>query len=367
MKWKYAPYITVLFLSILIGQIRYFMIPEWPVTIHLFVSAGQFFLLLVFWFIIKIVGKYFEKKFPSAKDFGKRIMLQIGCSLLLTIPLMIMLYLFGRPHMPAFASKQFVSLAFTLAIVIVILLNFGLSAQFFFRKWQKSIEDKKNIQLELLETKQKQAEIEMKALRAQMNPHFIFNSLNSINKYILTNDQVNASKYLTRFAKLIRLILDNSNSREVAVSDELEALRLYIEMELLRFTNKFSYEIKVDKDVSADTIQIPPLIIQPFVENAIWHGLLHKETEGKLSISVRRTIDSMLQCCVEDNGIGRIKAREMKSKSATTNKSMGMKLTEERINMLNKNSLFKATVSILDLQNEHCEPTGTKVIITIPF
>jgi len=211
------------------------------------------------------------------------------------------------------------------------------------------------------------SETEMKALRAQMNPHFIFNSLNSINKYILKSDHTNASRYLTRFAKLIRLILDNSNSREVSLSSELEALKLYIEMESLRFTNKFSYEITVDENVSADMLQVPPLIIQPYVENAIWHGLLHKENGGKLSISVKKTSDNMLQCIIEDNGIGRSKAKELKSKSATPNKSLGMKLTEERITMLNQYTSLNANINIVDLESDDGEATGTKVILTIPI
>jgi len=211
------------------------------------------------------------------------------------------------------------------------------------------------------------SETEMKALRAQMNPHFIFNSLNSINKYILKSDHATASRYLTRFAKLIRLILDNSNSKEVALSNELEALKLYIEMEALRFTNKFSYEIKVDDNVSADTLQVPPLIIQPYVENAIWHGLLHKETDGRLSVSVRKTNSNMLECIIEDNGVGRIKANELKSKSATTGKSLGMKLTEERIAMLNQYASLNASIQIIDLENGNGEAAGTKVILTIPI
>ena len=211
------------------------------------------------------------------------------------------------------------------------------------------------------------SETEMKALRAQMNPHFIFNSLNSINKYILKSDHTNASRYLTRFAKLIRLILDNSNSREVPLSSELEALKLYIEMESLRFTNKFSYEIIVDDNVSPDTLQVPPLIIQPYVENAIWHGLLHKENGGRLSVYIKKTSDNMLQCVIEDNGIGRSRANELKSKSATQNKSLGMKLTEERIAMLNQYASLNASIDIIDLENDNGEATGTKVILTIPI
>ncbi len=140
-------------------------------------------------------------------------------------------------------------------------------------------EEKREAQMILMSTQQKMTEVEMQALRAQMNPHFIFNCLNSINRYIVKSDQTTASLYLTKFAKLIRLILDNSNSKNVILTNELEALKLYIEMEALRFDKKFTYEIKVESNLGTDTVELPPLIIQPYVENAIWHGLLHKEEQ----------------------------------------------------------------------------------------
>ncbi|WP_420151659.1 histidine kinase [Spirosoma sp.] len=214
--------------------------------------------------------------------------------------------------------------------------------------------------------KQQVAEIEMKALRAQMNPHFIFNCLNSINRYIVKSDNATASLYLTRFAKLIRLILDNSNSSRVLLSNELEALKLYMEMEALRFDNKFSSQLTVADNVYTDSIEVPSLIIQPYVENAIWHGLLHKESNGHLSIRISMEDETMLHCEVEDNGIGRQKASEFKSKSATNKKSLGMKLTEDRIQVLNQYASLNASVDIIDLHNANNEPAGTKVIIKIP-
>jgi ligand-binding sensor domain-containing protein len=211
----------------------------------------------------------------------------------------------------------------------------------------------------------KLTEIEMKALRAQMNPHFIFNCLNSINRYIVKSDHATASLYLTRFAKLIRLILDNSNNKNVLLANELEALRLYIEMEALRFDKKFTYEIVVSDDVHAETVEVPPLIIQPYVENAIWHGLLHKDGNGFLSIRIGMHCDSMLECIVEDNGVGRDRAQQLKSKSATR-KSLGMKLTEDRINMLNEFASLHASVEIADVRNTTNQVAGTKVVIKIP-
>jgi putative methionine-R-sulfoxide reductase with GAF domain len=213
---------------------------------------------------------------------------------------------------------------------------------------------------------QKMAELEMQALRAQMNPHFIFNCLNSINRYIVKSDQATASLYLTKFAKLIRLILDNSNSKNVMLSNEVDALKLYIDMEVLRFDKKFSYQIKVDPNVAIDTLEVPPLIIQPYVENAIWHGLLHKQTVGHLTIHISLPESNMLQCVIEDNGIGRAKAKELKSKSATTKKSLGLKLTENRLALLNKHAELNASVEIIDLVDENNIPTGTRVILKMP-
>ncbi|WP_353719453.1 histidine kinase [Dyadobacter sp. 676] len=210
------------------------------------------------------------------------------------------------------------------------------------------------------------AELEMRALRAQMNPHFIFNCLNSINRYIVKSDNATASLYLTRFAKLIRLILDNSNSKKVLLSSELEALKLYIEMERLRFDGKFDYRIIVDERVNADSIEVPSLIIQPYVENAIWHGLLHKESQGNLYVKLGMLDDNTLECIVEDDGVGRAKAAEFRSKSATGKKSLGMKLTEDRIAVLNQYAQTNASVEIVDLEDDDRHAAGTRVVVVIP-
>jgi len=217
-----------------------------------------------------------------------------------------------------------------------------------------------------MDTQHKMTEVEMQALRAQMNPHFIFNCLNSINRYIVKSDQVTASLYLTRFAKLIRLILDNSNSRTVILTNELEALKLYIGMEALRFDKKFTYAVTVDKSLSTDNVEVPPLIIQPYVENAIWHGLLHRESDGRLDITVNTVDENMLQCIIEDNGVGRVKSQELKSKSATSKKSLGTKLTENRLSLLNKHAELNASVEIIDLYDENGMGAGTRVVIRIP-
>lgn len=214
------------------------------------------------------------------------------------------------------------------------------------------------------EFNKKMAETRMQALRAQMNPHFIFNCLNSINRYIIKSDIKTSSLYLTRFAKLIRLILDNSQYKTIILSNELDALKLYIELEAFRFEKKFEHEIIVDENIDTDSIEIPPLLFQPYIENAIWHGLLHKDTQGNLSVHLSQT-DDILTCKITDNGIGRAKAMEFKSKTATTRKSLGIKLTEERLNIAGEDSSRAGTQQIIDLYDEQGNPCGTQVIISL--
>lgn len=148
-----------------------------------------------------------------------------------------------------------------------------------------------------------------------MNPHFIFNSLNSINKYIWANDQRKASEYLTRFSKLIRLILENSRHQAIALDKDLEGLELYMQMESLRFEQHFEYHVELSDTIEAESILIPPLLLQPFVENSIWHGLMPKETAGTITIKIS-VQEENLHCMIEDNGIGRLKAAEIKAKKS---------------------------------------------------
>jgi hypothetical protein len=181
-----------------------------------------------------------------------------------------------------------------------------------------------------IEFQHKATQLEMQALRAQMNPHFIFNSLNSINCFIFQNNKAQASEYLTKFSKLVRLILQNSQEALITLESELESLHLYLELEALRFDHHFEFNIKVNDDLETDLIKVPPLIIQPYTENAIWHGLMHKEEKGNLEIELFQQGD-FLCCKITDDGVGRKKATEIKSKSAATHKSMGMQITASRI------------------------------------
>ena len=214
--------------------------------------------------------------------------------------------------------------------------------------------------------KQKSSELEMQVLRAQMNPHFIFNSLNSINRFILQNNKEQASEYLTKFSKLVRMILQNSQVSLITLESELEALSLYLEMEALRFNDHFSYKISVPKDLDIELLKVPPLIIQPYVENAIWHGLMHKEEKGQLDIEISQE-DEHLYFKVTDNGIGRKRASELASKSATKHKSMGLRITAHRIAMMQNSGDDEAAVTFNDLVEPDGTAAGTEVIIKMPI
>jgi hypothetical protein len=213
------------------------------------------------------------------------------------------------------------------------------------------------------EFQQKIAEAEMHALRLQMNPHFIFNSLNSINRFILKSDVEQATHYLTKFSKLMRLILDNSKNKIVSLTDELMTIKLYIELESIRFNGKFNYSINLDDNVNPELITIPPMLIQPFVENAIWHGLLHKDSVGNIQIFFQKEND-LLVCTVQDDGIGRKMAQQLKSKSAVLEKSYGMKITKDRLEYENHNG-NQSSVDVIDLVASDGISLGTKVVIKI--
>ncbi len=208
---------------------------------------------------------------------------------------------------------------------------------------------------------------ELKALRSQMNPHFVFNAINSVQYFITNNDPASSQKYLSKFAKLIRYVVDNSKPSVIPLSKELDALNLYLDLESLRFENKFEYIVEVNKNIDIDNVKIPSMLIQPYVENAIWHGLMHKETKGKIKIEIDVKENVML-CVIEDNGIGRKRAREIIiEKGNEFHKSVGMSITQERLDVINQQNKSNLTVTIIDLKDELGVATGTRVELNLPF
>lgn len=210
------------------------------------------------------------------------------------------------------------------------------------------------------------AQLEMKALRAQMNPHFIFNSLNSIQTFMMKNETEQALEYLGRFARLIRNVLDHSQLNNISISRETEMLENYMELEKLRLADQFNYRIEIDPLLNADFTEIPAMVIQPFVENAIWHGLLHKEEKGLLSIEFIRE-DDKIHCIVEDNGIGREAATAFKLQSHPKHISRGLQITKDRLQLYNSRYNMNASFDMEDLKDITGKACGTRVNLWFPL
>lgn len=245
-------------------------------------------------------------------------------------------------------------------VIIVIVLLIG----FLFKHRLSIIKQKERLKA-IQQTKLSNAEL--KALRAQMNPHFVFNAINSVQYFITNNDPVSSQKYLSKFAKLIRYVVDNSKPLAIPLSKELEALNLYLDLEWLRFENKFEYTIEIDKNVDVEGVQIPSMLIQPYVENAIWHGLMHKNSKGKIKIEISR-YENVLFCVIEDNGIGRKRSQEIiKEKNSEFHKSVGLSITHERLEVINQQRNSKLTVSVIDLEDNEGNGIGTRVELNLPL
>jgi tetratricopeptide (TPR) repeat protein len=242
----------------------------------------------------------------------------------------------------------------------------------------KSLQLENELKMQQLETEKRQTEfqkktteLEMQALRAQMNPHFIFNCLSSINRFILKNEPDAASDYLTRFSRLIRMVLINSQKSLITLEDELDMLTIYLDMERLRFKNNFDYHIVFTNRLDAGAVYIPPLLLQPFCENAIWHGLKHladpqsgRHELGRLDIELSMDNKALI-CRITDNGIGRQKAAEIRSKSAEEKKSLGLNITTERLALLNQEKELSTSYEIVDLKDEKGKAAGTSVKLKI--
>ncbi len=211
--------------------------------------------------------------------------------------------------------------------------------------------------------KNKVVEMELKALKSQMNPHFSFNSMNSIQSFILENKQDEALAFIAKYSKLIRLILNNSAKPFISLQEEINALQLYLDIEQVRLNNKFSYQFLITSEIDPDAIKIPSMILQPYIENAIWHGISNKEGRGSIQISFT-VKNNILNCSIEDDGVGRLKAQALKSKRSIKYKSFGLDITNERVKLINSSRKIMG-VKIIDLYDVTKKPTGTRVEIKV--
>ena len=198
----------------------------------------------------------------------------------------------------------------------------------------------------------------LKSMRSQMNPHFIFNALNSVNSFIAVNDERNANRYLSEFSVLMRSVLENSDEDFIPLSKEVELLELYVKLEHNRFKDKFEYAVEVDKSIDLDQFSIPPMLLQPYIENAIWHGLRYKKEMGNLSITIKQKDTDTVEICIQDDGVGRKKSMELKTKNQLKQKSKGMSTIKNRVAILNDMYEDRISVQVSDLFDNG---EGTKV------
>lgn len=245
--------------------------------------------------------------------------------------------------------------AFFLSIVFASILGFSI----------KKVEQR-SIRAEIrLATKLKEMEeLKMTALQSQMNPHFLFNSLNSINNFVLKNEVEKASDYITKFSRLIRVILKSSSSLTIPLSEELGILGLYVKLEQMRIKGGFEYVVNIDGNINLEEVKVPPLFLQPYIENSIWHGIMHISGEKQIQLSVQE-VEGKIQCEVTDNGIGINKTKEDSHKQINRRKFFGTQATEDRIKLLHRN--IDVTVDISDVSDEDPNSTGTKVTIIFPI
>ncbi len=207
--------------------------------------------------------------------------------------------------------------------------------------------------------------LEQDMLRSQMNPHFIFNSLNSIKLYIINNEKENAVYYLNKFSKLIRKILIATKEKETTLNDELETMKLYMNIENIRFDNEIDFNVNVDESINTEVTKVPSLILQPFLENALWHGLSSKPDNKRIDLNVFKTSSDYITVEIIDNGIGRIASKKIKDNKKLKRKSVGIDITKARLSNFSKSFQHSYTLDIDDLY-ENNAPTGTRVTLNIP-
>ena len=281
MKWSYTPYIAILVFTIIVTIIRYYMIPEWSFEIHLLLFFFQFIFLCGIWSMIKALSNYLDKIIPFSQNVSGRMFVQISASLLLFAPFFILAVAAARPYLPDFANKQFITLASVLLIVMIILLNLGLSAYYFFRQWQQSVEEKAALQVEAAEMAKDKSMMQYHHLRNQVNPHFLFNTFTSLDGLIQTDPDL-ASEFVRHLSKVYRYVLEHKENEVVSLETEIAFIKHYISLLRIRYNGVL--EINMDISALAKEKGIVMVTLQMLIDNAIKHNALQAECPLKISI-----------------------------------------------------------------------------------
>lgn len=251
---------------------------------------------------------------------------------------------------------------FLIAIGIVFLI-----ICFSFYKWQiRKIEHKNELQLEKINLEKNVNQSKLKAIKSQMNPHFFYNALNTIQSFILSNDKKQALNYLSKFSVLTRTILEMTEKESISIAEEIKTLSLYLDIEKARFEEDFSYEIRLEKDVDTENCKIPTMLLQPYVENAVKHGLLHKNGQKTVVIHFKKEA-FLLKITIDDNGIGRIKSNELNAIKNKNHQSFATEATQNRVELLNKYNQKNISIHYIDKTNSKKQPIGTTVVFEIPI
>ncbi|WP_282148747.1 sensor histidine kinase [Algibacter lectus] len=371
--WLLYAWFSLLFLSIskkskiLSSIIKWyiksaFVISTMICVIDLFAFDNYYFVwyfITVFMPVSLLIVFVFLKTISKFKDvlntyFVVGVVFFVGFSLLAII----------FSYFPRFFFKGFSPIdVFIFGVLIeAIALSVGLGYKFFlFREESFKLEQLKNA------FENEINELKLASLHSQMNPHFIFNALNSIKLYIINNDRDRAAHYLTRFSKLIRKILEASNKNEVTLKEELETIDLYLNIENIRFKNQIEVLVSVDNTINLEQVKLPPLILQPFLENAIWHGLSSKKNDKKITIDISKYNTHFVSIKIEDNGIGRKASAKIKAEKSIKRKSVGIQLTKERLDRFVKYKKHNYTLSYRDVVSVNNEAAGTVVFLALPL
>ncbi|GAB7255621.1 tetratricopeptide repeat-containing sensor histidine kinase [Polaribacter sp. OB-PA-B3] len=251
-------------------------------------------------------------------------------------------------HLKVTRNRNLLIFAISILLFVVVTL--------FYRGQRKELKNEKKI-----------LSLKQDALRMQMNPHFMFNALNSIKLYIIENDQKKAISYLNKFSKLMRKILDASSIQETSLAEELETMQLYMSIENIRFSNEISFVIKADDTVNLNAIKIPPLVLQPFLENSLWHGLSSKKENKRMHITIQKISKEYIKIEIEDNGIGRKAAAKIKAQKSIQRKSVGIELTKDRLETFVKPLKNDFKLSYEDVLNKNNKVGGTRVVLMFPL
>lgn len=248
---------------------------------------------------------------------------------------------------------------YTLLSIVVLAITYFISRSI------TNARKKKETELALAESERQLFLLKQKALQVQMNPHMLFNALNSIQLYIVTGDTDNALRHLAIFSKFLRKILHNASKNFVTIEEELETIQLYLQIEDLRFDGRFEFKVETAPEIDIQSTEIPSMILQPYIDNAINHGLLHTKEKGQLHIKFEKRTNDTIVCIIQDNGVGRQKAIEIRENSGIVRKSNGMQITQEQLELMNRYALGKYAVCVTDLYNNQNESYGTRVEIQI--